>query len=122
MIGGDFGNKTVTITGRMEPGTSGPAPAKPAEAGTIGTAVSTTRKKIFAITGNNAKTAWKLAHKLETKAINVVFQAAEGEVPGTLQSLSTVKAEVKAISESEVEIVYEKAPAAKGLLFITVYG
>jgi hypothetical protein len=95
--------------------------AKGAEGTAEGNEPSVTKKKVFTLNGNAAKTAWKLKHNLETHALHVTIQNASGEEPSKIETLAGF-AEVKAISASEIEVIFSSAPGAGVLYFITIIG
>ncbi len=95
--------------------------AKGAEGTAEGNELSVTKKKVFTLNGNAAKTAWKLKHNLETHALHVTVQNASGEEPSKIETLAGF-AEVKAIGASEIEVIFSSAPGAGVLYFITIIG
>jgi hypothetical protein len=96
-------------------------PAKPAEKGVEAqTEPHPARRISFAITGDGAKTAWKVTHGLGTRLIQAVVQKAEGEEPGELEPAANVKC--KPTSGTEAEVTLTAAPGAGVLMFITVEG
>jgi hypothetical protein len=120
LIKGDFTAKTVTVTGRLEPGEAAAKPAKPeGEAVTHGE-VSTARVRCASIIGNGAKTKWKFEHKLNTRLIAVSVQSATAEEGEEIQGATVVK--VVAVGAGNVEVTFAAAPANGAQYFITVIG
>ncbi len=95
-------------------------PAKPVEGGvTVGSA-SPARKVSAAIVGNGVKKEWTIEEDLETRLVEVTVQTSEGEEAAEAEPSANYT--VKATSAKSVLITFNKAPAAKALLYITVVG